>query len=49
MPRIMFATSKAILETSSKLSIEVDGVVVRLVSLEEGTGSSIKKQKATIC
>ena len=42
MPRKMFATSEAILETSSKLSIEVDGAVVRLVSLEEGPGSSIK-------
>ena len=38
----MFATSEAILETSSELSIEVDGAVVRLVSLEEGPGSSIK-------
>ena len=48
MPHKMFATSEAILETSSKLSIEVDGAVVRLVSLEEGPGSSIKRN-ATIC
>ena len=42
VPRKMFTTSEAILETSSKLSIEVDGAVVRLVSLEEGPGSAIK-------
>ena len=45
MPRKMFATSKSILETSSELSIEVDRAVVRLVSLEEGPGSSIIKTK----
>ena len=46
MPRKMFTTSKAIPETSSKLSIEVaiDGVVVRLVSLEEGPASSMKNE-----
>ena len=42
VPHKMFATSKAILETSAKLSIEVDGAVVRLVFPEEGSGSSIK-------
>ena len=36
VPCKMFTTSKAIPETSSKLSIEVDGAVVKLVSLEEG-------------
>ena len=41
----MFTTSKAILETSSELSIEVDGAVVRLVSLEECPGSSIKTRR----
>ena len=41
----MFATSEAILETSSELSIEVDRVVVRLVSLEEGPGLSIKTKR----
>ena len=39
---IMFATSEAILEASSELNIEVDGAVVRLISLEEGPGSSMK-------
>ena len=39
MPRKIFATSEAILETSSELSIEADGGAVRLVSLEEGPGS----------
>ena len=39
VPCKMFATSESILETSSELSIEVDGAVVRLVSLEEGPGS----------
>ena len=38
VPRKIFATSEAILETSSELSIEADGVVFRLVSLEEGPG-----------
>ena len=42
MPHKIFATSKAILETSSELSIEVDRAMVRLVSLEEGLGSSMK-------
>ena len=42
MPQKIFATSEVILETSSELSIEADGVVVRLVSLEEGPGSSVK-------
>ena len=45
MPCKMFATSKAILETSSKLSIEVDGAVVRFVSLEEGPDLSIKTKR----
>ena len=45
MPRKIFATSEAILETSSELSIEADGAVVRLVSLEEGPGSSIKTKR----
>ena len=40
----MFTTSNAIPETSSKLSIEVDGAVARLVSLEEGPGSSMKNE-----
>ena len=44
MPCKMFTTSEAILETSSELSIEVDRVMVRLVSLEEGPGSSMKKE-----
>ena len=35
MPCIMLATSKTILETPSELSIEVDGVMVRLISLVE--------------
>ena len=48
MPRKMFATSKAILETSSELSIEVDGAVVRLTSLEEGPGSSVKKNETLL-
>ena len=42
VPHKMFATSEAILETSSELSIEADGAVVKLISLEEGPGSSIK-------
>ena len=44
MPHKIFATSKAILETSSELSIEVDRAMVRLVSLEEGPGSSMKNK-----
>ena len=42
VPCKMFTTSKATLERSSELSIEVDGVVVRLVPLEEGPGSFMK-------
>ena len=44
VPCKMFTTSKAIPETSSKLSIVVDGAVVRLISLEEGPGSSMKNE-----
>ena len=40
----MFPTSEAILETSSEISIEADRTVVRLVSLEEGPGSSMKNE-----
>ena len=45
VPCKMFATSKALLETSSELSIQVYGAVFRLVSLEEGLGSSIKMKR----
>ena len=45
MSRKIFTTSEAILETSSELSIEADGAVVRLVSLEEGPGLSIKMKR----
>ena len=44
MPHKMFATLEAILEIFSKLSIEVDQVMVRHVSLEEGPGSSMKNK-----
>ena len=44
VPRKIFATSEAILETSSELSIEADGAVVRLISLEEVPGLSIKNE-----
>ena len=45
VPRKIFATSEAILETSSELSIEANGAVDRLVFLEEGPGSSIKTKR----
>ena len=45
MPRKIFVTSEAILKTSSELSIEADGAVVRLVSLKEGPGLSIKTKR----
>ena len=48
VPLRMLATSEAILETSSELSVEADGAVVRLVSLEEGPGSSIEKNETLI-
>lgn len=45
VPLRMFVTSEAILETFSKLSVGANGAVVRLVSLEEGPGSSIRETK----
>ena len=45
MPLGMFTTSETILETSSELSVEADGAVVRFVSQEEGPGPSIRKTK----
>ena len=41
VPHKMFTSSEVILETSSELSIAVDGAVARLVSLEEGPGLSM--------
>ena len=45
VPLRMLATCEAILETSSELSVGADGAVVRPVSLEEGTGLSIRETK----